>query len=138
MLCVALDSLSQSESLHTATTFYSLQVSIQPVRWLKSWKRLALPFSFLSCSATDFTKQLKMEMGVLASGEQRMRLYERLPVDNLLFAPAETLMSEKSKEKWQSWVPIISYLRTDICTSSRQGDLCHRGFTPVNQHSVDL
>lgn len=126
MLYVALELLSQSESLHTATTFCSLQVSIQPVRWLKS------------CSATDFTKQLKMEVGVLASGEQAMRLYKRLPVDNLLFAPAETLMSEESKEKWQSWVPGISYLSTDICTSLRQGDLCHRGFTPVNQHSVDL
>lgn len=98
--------------------------------------RAPLFFPLMQCNR--FTKQLKMEMGVLASGEQGMRLYERLPVDNLLFAPAETLMSEKSKEKWQSWVPSISYLRTDICTSSRQGDLCHRGFTPVNQHSVDL
>jgi len=42
MLCVALESLSQSGSLHTATTFFSLQVSTQPLKWLKSWKRLSL------------------------------------------------------------------------------------------------
>lgn len=93
------------------------------------------PLSFLSCSATDLTKQLKLELGVLASGERGMRSDEKLPVDSPLFPLADTLTLEENGKKW---VPSISYLRTDICSSSRQGDLCHSGFTPVNQHGVDL
>lgn len=70
MLRVALKSLSQSGSLYIATMLCSPQVSIQPVRRLKSWKRLAhTPLSFLSHSATDFARQLKLELGVLASVE---------------------------------------------------------------------
>lgn len=67
-----------------------------------------------------------------------MKPDEKLPVDGLLFALAETLMLEESRKKQQRWVPSISYLRKDICSSLRQGDLCHSGFTPVNQRGVDL
>lgn len=105
--------------------------------WRGKWGSHS-PLSCLSCSAMDFNKHLKLEVGILASGEPGNGSDKKLSLGNLLFALAETLMLEESGVGRYSWVHSFSHLRTDTCSYLRQGDLCHSMFTPVNQHGADL